>query len=131
MLINAIVSTRLIMVMYGEAELTILLAVGTKLYSWYQKIMIAMFWSKKNTANKISPSAKGDLIFLKLDAYNETRIMMRAVFASAKTAEAYNQTSVIIYFHFVSFDVLSTLAQISSKIEYSASMYGEIKYTAP
>ena len=57
--------------------------------------------------------------------------MINTVLARAKTAAAYNQISVIIYIHFVSFDVLSTLAQISSKIEYSASMYGERKYTAP
>ena len=48
--------------------------------------------------------------------------MISTVFARANTAAAYNQISVIIYFHFVSFDLLSTLAQISSKIAYSASM---------
>ncbi len=123
-----IVSMRLITVMYGDAASTIGPAVvGARLYNWYQKIMIAMFWSKKKSANNISPTVKVDLIFLKLDPYSDRRIMISTVFAIANTAAAYNQISVIIYFHFSPDDLLSTLAQISSRIANSASMYGEMK----
>ena len=54
--------------MYGDAASTIGPAVvGVRLYSWTQKMIIAMFWSKKKSANNISPMVNVDLIFLKLD----------------------------------------------------------------
>ena len=83
-------------VMYGEAETTIALAVGTRLYSWNQNTIMATFWRRKNTAKRIKPSVKGDRIFLKLDEYSDTRTRIKTVFASAKTAATYNQTSAII-----------------------------------